>query len=125
MDEPSSFTVAMRIALIVIFGLICPQLLGVVMYLWTKNKRKILKAFTLLIAPLTFFVISNLFWRLQVEAIRETGTYVCGAFGAAAFYSTIWETLIHFAFGLIIFSIMTFIWKKQAKVAELNISEKA
>ena len=117
MNEPSNFTITIRITLVITFGFICPQFFGVVGYLWAKNKRKILKAFTSLIPPLAFFAISNLYWQSQAEAIRETGNYVCGAFGAAAFFSTIYGTLFHFAFGLIVFLAMNFVWKKQSKSA--------
>lgn len=113
MDEPNNIAITIRILSVVIFGLIVPQLLGVVGYVWAKTKKKILKAFTLIIAPLVFFGLSNLYWRSQAESIRETGNYVCGAFGAAAVFSTIYGTIIHFVLGILIFLAMSYVLKKR------------
>jgi len=113
MDETSNLALAIRVVIIIFFGLLCPQLLGVAGYFWAKNKKKILKVFTLLIAPSVFFATSNLYWRSQAEAIRDAGNYACGAFGAAAVFSTIYGTLIHFLLGTLIFLVLTYVLKKR------------
>jgi hypothetical protein len=42
-----------------------------------------------------FFVISLAFWSTEARAIAKTGTYVCGAFGAAALVATLAGTVFH------------------------------
>ena len=112
MDEPRTLTVIIRITVIIIVGLVIPQALGFWGYCWARKKKKILKALTLLIAPLTFFLIANIFWWQEVRAIERAGHYVCGAFGAMVVFITGYGTLINFALGVIIFFIIIFDWNK-------------
>lgn len=103
----------LRVALAIVAGLILPQALGVCGFYWAKGKSKILKAATLIIAPLSFFIGASLAWRLQAKAIADAGHYVCGAFGATAVFSTFFGSLIHLALAAIIFSAMHYIQKRR------------
>ncbi|MEJ2232742.1 MAG: hypothetical protein P8X67_02340 [Syntrophobacterales bacterium] len=118
MDDPKTFTVVLRVTLAIIMGLLLPQALGFLGYRWARRRKKIFKAATLLIAPLLFLLSANVFWRLQAKAIQEAGYYLCGAFGAAAVFSTIYGTLIHMVLGAIMFLVMTFLWKRQDRLLE-------
>ena len=82
-----------RLAVLAFGGLVLPQVLGLVGYRWSRHKGIILKLATLLISPVSFFAGAYLFWGLSAKAIRDSGNYVCGAFGAAAVFSTICGTL--------------------------------
>ena len=104
----------------IFMGLILPQALASPGYGWARTKRRLAQGLTLLIVPLTFFLISNVFWRLKANAIETAGHYVCGAFGAAAVLSTIYGTLIHMVFGVIMFVVVGFVWKRKAKRKELG-----
>ncbi len=106
--------VTIRLVAIAFFALVLPQVLGLVGYRWTRHRGTLLKLATLLIAPVVFFISAYLFWGQSAQAIRESGGYVCGAFGAAAVSSTMIGTLIHLIIGVILFLVMRFIWKRKA-----------
>ena len=94
--------VTIRLLVLAFFGLVLPQALGLVGYRWTRHKGTLLKLATLLIAPVVFFISAYLFWGQSAQAIRDSGGYVCGAFGAAAVSSTMIGTLIHLILGVIL-----------------------
>ena len=106
--------VTIRLSAFVFFGLVLPQVLGLVGYRWSRYKGTLLKLATLLIPPVIFFVSAYLFWGVSAKAIRESGNYVCGAFGAAAVFSTISGTLINLIIGVILFLVVSSIWKRKA-----------
>lgn len=108
-----------RLLGVVFFGLGLPQTLGLVGYRWSRHKGALVKLGTLLIPPVVFFISDYLFWGLEAQAIRDSGNYVCGAFGAAAVFSTIFGTLINLILGVIIFLVATYIWKKQGSKPEV------
>src|SRR4030042_6790720 len=99
--------------LLVLFGLILPQALGFLGYRWTKHKGKLFKTLSLLAPPLVFFLSANIYWKLSAKAIRDAGGYVCGAFGAAAVFSTMYGTLINLIIGVMIFFIATISWRRK------------
>jgi hypothetical protein len=103
-----------RLLALVFFGLVLPQALGLVGYRWTRHKGTLLKLATLLIAPVVFFISAYLFWGQSAQAIRDSGNYVCGAFGAARVFSTMFGTLFHLIMGVILFLVVSFIWKRKA-----------
>ena len=104
--------VTIRLVVVGFFGLVLPQALGLVGYRWTRHKGTLLKLATLLIAPVVFFISAYLFWGQSAQAIRDSGNYVCGAFGAAAVSSTMFGTVIHLIIGIILFLIVSFLWKR-------------
>jgi hypothetical protein len=106
--------VSIRLSAVAFFGLVLPQVLGLVGYRWCRYKGTLLKLATLLIPPVAFFVSAYLFWELSATAIRDSGNYVCGAFGAAAVFSTISGTLINLIIGVILFLVVGFIGKRKA-----------
>ena len=106
--------VASRLLVIGFFALMLPQVLGFVGYRWTRRKGRLLKLATMLIPPAVFCSSAFLFWGLSAKAIRDSGEYVCGAFGAAAAFSTISGTLLHLLLGIILFLVVNFIWKRKA-----------
>lgn len=105
--------VTIRLLVIAFVALVLPQALGFAGYYWTRQKGTLLKLATLSIPPLVFFSSAYLFWELSAQNIRDSGNYVCGAFGAAAFFSTVYGTLIHLIIGVILFLVVSFIWKKK------------
>lgn len=106
--------VTIRLLAFAFFGLVLPQVLGLVGYRWSRHKGKLLKVATLLIPPVVFFVGAYLFWGLSAEAVRDSGNYVCGAFGAAAVFSTIFGTLINLIIGVILFLCQLYMQKREA-----------
>jgi hypothetical protein len=106
--------VTIRLVVLAFFALVLPQVLGLVGYRWSRHKGILLKLATLLISPVVFFGSAYIFWGLSAQAIRDSGNYVCGAFGAAAIFSTIGGTLINLIIGVILFLGVSFIWKRKA-----------
>lgn len=106
--------VAIRLVVIGFFALMLPQVLGFVGYRWTRRQGMFLKLATMLIPPAVFFISAYLFWGLSAKAMRDSGKYVCGAFGAAAAFSTISGTLLHLLLGIILFLVVSSIWKRKA-----------
>ena len=104
--------VTIRLVVLAFFGLVLPQALGLVGYRWTRHKGTLLKLATLLIAPVVFFISAYLFWGQSAQAIRDSGNFVCGAFGAAAAFSTMFGTVIHLIIGVILFLTVSFLWKR-------------
>ncbi len=115
--------VTIRLLVIAFVALILPQALGLVGFFWTKHRGTLCKLSTLFIPPLVFFSSAYLFWDLSAQTIQDSGNYVCGAFGAAAFFSTIYGTLMHLIVGVIIFSILTFIWKRKDQRLKQSIDQ--
>ena len=105
--------ITIRLSAVAFFGLVLPQVLGLVGYRWSRHKGTLLKLATLLIPPVIFFVSAYIFWGLSAKAIRDSGHYVCGAFGAAAVSSTIFGTLINLIIGVILFLVVRFIWQRK------------
>ena len=114
MEETISFATVVRILIIILVGLVLPQLLGFIGYIYTLKKKLIFKIVAILISPVLFFGIATLFWNMQAADIRAAGHYVCGAFGAAAVFSTLFGTLIHLILGIVISLIIYFIWKRRS-----------
>ena len=106
--------VTIRLSAFAFFGLVLPQVLGLAGCRWSRHKGTLLKCVPLLVPPVAFFVSAYLFWGLSAEAIRDSGNYVCGAFGAAAVFSTICGTLINLIIGVMLFLVAGFIWKRKA-----------
>jgi hypothetical protein len=106
--------VTIRLSGVAFFGLVLPQVLGLVGYRWSRHKGTLLKLATLLIPSVIFFVSAYIFWGLSAKAIRDSGRYVCGAFGAAAISSTIFGTLINLIIGVSLFLVVSFSWKRKA-----------
>ena len=106
--------VTIRLSAVAFFGLVLPQVLGLVGYRWSRHKGTLLKLATLLIPPMVFFGSAYVFWGLSAKAIRDSGNYVCGAFGAAAVFSTVGGTLLNLIIGVILFLVVGFIWKRKA-----------
>lgn len=104
--------VTIRLSAVAFFGLVLPQVLGWLGYRWSRHKGGLLKLTSLLIPPVVFFVSAYLFWGLSAKAIRDSGNYVCGAFGAAAVFSMLFGTLLNLILGVIIFWVANHIWKK-------------
>jgi len=111
---------AIRLLGIAFFALILPQVLGFLGYRWTRRKGLLLKLATMLIAPAVFFISAHLFWGLSANAIRDSRDYVCGAFGAAAAFSTISGTLLHLMVGVILFLVVSRTWKSKAAPPQAN-----
>jgi len=76
------------------------------------NKNKYIKASTLLVAPVVFFVLSLAYWNIQAKGIKAAGGYACGAFGAAAVSATTIGTVMHFVLGIVLFGVTLFAWNK-------------
>ena len=102
-----------RLSAVAFCGLVLPQVLGLAGYRWSRRKGTLLKLATLLIPPVVFFGGAYLFWGLSAKAIRDSGHYVCGAFGAAAVSSTICGTLINLIMGVILFLVVSSHWKRK------------
>ena len=96
MDELSPLTLAFRWFLFFLGAFGLPQGTGVLALWWAWRKPgKIMLIPALLIAPAIFFATAYTFWGMRAASIRAEGHYVCGAFGAAAFFSTTWGTILH------------------------------
>ena len=108
-------------ALLIFLGLILPQSLGVVAYRYTKQKNIYIKVTTIIIAPVCFFLIAFLFWGNKASGLREAGNYVCGAFGAAAVYSTIIGTVINLGVAIILFFSLNYYWRKKTVTSEQTV----
>jgi hypothetical protein len=106
--------ITIRLLTLAFCGLVLPQVLGLVGYRWSRHKGTLLKLATLLIPPVAFFVSAYFFWGLSAKAIRDSGNYVCGAFGAAAVFSMICGSLINLVMGVILFLVVSSIWKRKA-----------
>jgi hypothetical protein len=100
-----------RLFLVVLLGLVLPQVLGYLGYRWTKNQIIGCKLLPLLIPPLVFFVTARIYWGIIMKAVVDSGGYVCGALGAAAGLSTVFGTLFHFILGIIVFLIVSLFWR--------------
>jgi hypothetical protein len=109
--------VTIRLLGVTFFGLALPQALGLVGHRWTRHRGRLLNLATLLIPPVVFFVSAYLYWGQSAQAMRDSGHYVCGAFGAAAVVSTIGGTLLNLIIGVILFLGINFIWKRKAALA--------
>ena len=104
----------MKYALLLIFlGLIVPQSVGIAAYKYSKLKNKYIKATQILIPPICYFLIAYLYWGNEANAIRESGNYVCGAFGAAAVFSTLIGTVIHLCLAVVIFFSLNYLLRKR------------
>lgn len=103
-----------RLVVAAFLALILPQALGFLGYRWSRHKGTLVKLATLLIPPVVFFGSAYVFWGLPAKAIRDSGNYVCGAFGAGAVFSTIGGTLINLIIGIILFLVVSFIWQRKA-----------
>ncbi len=103
-----------RLLAVCFFGLILPQGLGWLGFRATRHKRTLVKLLALLIAPVAFFISAFIFWELSAREIRESGNYVCGAFGAAAVFSTLGGMLLSLVLGVFVFLVTNHIWKKKA-----------
>jgi hypothetical protein len=112
-DEPISLTVIGRLTVGLIIALLLPQALGFLGYRWTRGKHAAWKAITIFIPPVTYFIIAFAFWNFQAESLRRAGEYVCGLFGAAAVYSTLYGTAINLGLAMLVFLICTLVWKRQ------------
>jgi hypothetical protein len=102
------------------FGLLLPQALGFAGYRWTRRKAAPLKISFILIPPLVFFVIADSYWTFQANSIRAAGHYVCGAFGAAAAFSTMFGTLFHLMAAAIVLALLSLWWRRQDRKAKLQ-----
>jgi hypothetical protein len=121
MDEPSTSVIVFQRAVELLFLLmliIFPQALGYIGYCRTRKKRWISKAPPLLIAPLAFYLAATAYWNHARVALIEAGYYPCGGFGVAVVFTTFGGTLFHLLLGGILFSIVTYIWKKQGKLID-------
>jgi len=112
--------VAIRLFGFAAFGLLLPQALGFAGYRWTRRKATPLKISFILIPPLVFFVLSDSYWTWQARSIRAAGQYVCGAFGAAATFSTMFGTLFHLAAAAILLALVSLWWRRQDRKAKLQ-----
>ncbi len=114
MEEPGSFTIAIRVLLLFMSAIALPQIAGVVSLrsAWRKNKKIILIP-ALFVAPVFFFVESVWYWRIQAAAIRAEGGYACGAFGAAAYFSSVRGTALHLCLSGAILFFMWFAAKRR------------
>ena len=115
MEEPSTFIIVVRYAEIAVVGLMFPQALGSLGFYWTMGKRRLLKAASLVIAPLAYFIAAYIFWELRARALIASGYRPCGGFGAAAVFSTIFGTLVHFILSVIVLFTMTLLWRMRYK----------
>ena len=112
--EMNWVVVTIRLVVAGFLGLILPQALGFLGYRWSRHRGRLLQLATLLIAPVVFFSSAYLYWARSAQALRDSGHYVCGAFGAAAVVSTIGGTLLNLILGVILFLGVSFIWKRKA-----------
>jgi len=101
-----------RLIMIILIGLVVPQALGIVGYIYALKKNVFFRIGVILISPVFFFVIANLFWNHQAIDIQASGHRLCGAFGAAAAFSILFGTLIHLILGVVIF-LTIYLWKKR------------
>jgi hypothetical protein len=104
-----------RLSAFVIFGLILPQALGYVSFRWTRRRGLLLSSVSMLVPPLVFFISSDLFWTLSAKSIRDAGLRVCGAFGAAASFATVFGTLIHLCIAGLAFLVLSLLWKRKIR----------
>ncbi len=117
MDEPGSLIIAYRGLLFFLGAFGLPQTCGVLSLRWARRKqRKIILIPALLVAPAIFFTVAYVFWGMQAGSIRAEGNYVCGAFGAAAFFSTKWGTAIHLGISGAILSFMWFTARRRNRL---------
>jgi hypothetical protein len=114
MEEPSLFATVVRILIIILVGLVLPQLLGFIGYIYTLKRKLIFKIVALLFSPVLYFGIATLFWNMQAANIRAKGHYACGALGAAASFSILYGTLMHLILSIIISLITYYIWKRRS-----------
>lgn len=108
MDDSNTIIIALKYSFLILGTLCLPQVLGTMSIGWSLRRKK--KAFivpALLVAPACFFLEAYAFWDMQAKAIKAEGHYVCGAFGAASAFSTIWGTVVHFCLS---FVVLTFYW---------------
>jgi hypothetical protein len=117
MDEPNTLTIALRILLFFVCAFCLPQLAGFVALrsAW-RVKKKYLIMPAIVIAPTMFFIMAYVYWEMQANAIRAEGHYVCGLFGAAAFLTTVWGTVIHLCLSAAILFIMWFVTKRRNRL---------
>jgi hypothetical protein len=99
-----------------------PQLLGYAAYRWIRNKPAIVKALTILVPPMVFFLMADLFFSYQASGIQTSGHRVCGAFAAAAIFSTEIGTIFHFLVGGILFTVYTFLGRRKRRRLSLQPS---
>jgi hypothetical protein len=86
----------LTLVLLFLGAFVFPQAVGVPALRWAfRKQRRIILVSALLVAPAVFFTTATIYWGMRAEAIRAEGHYVCGALGAAAFFSTVWGTSIH------------------------------
>ena len=103
----------------VLLGAIVPQGIGFLVY-WFLGRRKFwARTPSVLIAPVVFFLISNAFWGVQAAAIRAAGERVCGAFGAAAVFSTLFGSLIHLFIAALVLATFSYLSARRQKVSVL------
>lgn len=110
MDE---IVAIVRLSLILAFGLVLPQILGHIAY-WISAKKTQWSFVSILVPPLMFFAVADLYWGYQAKSIREAGLYVCGMFGAAASISTALGTIFHFLIATIIYIVRRIRASRQA-----------
>lgn len=115
MEAPDTIATVIRISLVVMIGLILPQVASFIAYIYSLKKKPIYRKLSILIAPVMFFVIAYIVWNMWAGSIRSEGRYVCGAFGAAALFSTIFGTLINLILSILISLITYYIWKRKQR----------
>jgi hypothetical protein len=71
---------------------------------------------------LVFFISAHIYWGLSAEAIRDAGGYVCGAFAAAAVFSTMYGTLINLVIGVIVFLVESKSWRRRSQIGQSSES---
>jgi hypothetical protein len=104
--------------LLALFALLLPQALGFLGYRWTRHKGIVFRVLPLLISPSVFFISAHIYWGLSAESIRDAGGYVCGAFGAAAVFSTIYGTLINLVIGVMVFLVASISWRRRSPIGQ-------
>ena len=117
MNESSTLMIALRGLLLFLGAFGLPQFAGLMaLRLAWKAKRKYLLIPAMVIAPVIFFATAYVYWGMQADAIRAEGHYVCGLFGAVAFFSTVWGTVLHFSLSAIILFFMWFVAKRRNRI---------
>jgi hypothetical protein len=67
MEEPSLFATVVRILIIILVGVVLPQLLGFIGYIYALKRKLIFKIVALLFSPVYYFDLCLLMFKNKVR----------------------------------------------------------
>lgn len=104
----------LREVVTIFIGLLFPQLMGFLGFRWIRTREsKVLKFLFLLIPPLSFFIIAYFYWGNAAKEIAKAGQRVCGMFYMMSSFSILAGTTLHLSLSIILFFILSKIWKRR------------